>query len=1221
MTKPSSTQYDEPSDVTATRRQKTSPPPPRLHGRLVGSLQGAAAGAARVAVLRDSRSQDVLAHARISPDGSFETAELPAGLRGRSLTVDVIIADPDGPSTAASVSVDIPRTGDASVIVHPGAFGSDAGSLSPSPEVLDPTRFGELLQGHEASTAAFAQMRKAARRRTPPIAVDLSGAAAYLESIRRPHHAVEGLYVPSHDLGSFDSDTVLTHPSHGLRDNPAPRTARLRLTAAEEVTLRQAPAMTVCNAVEARQDQRTLERRPRLRERLELAVRIDRLQNPPPPPAPAPPGPPPAPGNASVAPLAREAERAALSRAANVISDLGPQLTEPSTATDLKRLHALAADLELAGGPANVAAAREVHTLQVAFEQAIMSILDVDVMGDWSDLLEVRRRLRNERGITLPAPPENATHDQVRSYLSACKRVVAANASEPLPQLVRRRYPRLTPHQWARLNDEARDLVVRRSAAATNDSETPTGFTSSEPFGSLGDRAAPAKSGLAGAAADPAEVNGPGSNDLGFLLVRAHRPTVHDNRRDDDDQMSEIEALLESSPSAIAEADNTLNNLQDRLSGSYEFAVFVPGSVNYGLLLTNRQEWSPVRYQVGRLVDTIPLTPGERREFRVVTTRKLHENRKTVTTTSREGHREHSSTRRLESEAIEAATMAINNQLSSHGDFDIGVGSIGGSTQFAQDLKSDSRRTLKNFSEMAQKAVDSVKAQFEVAVETTSDVTTEQAETRTITNPNNEITITYLLYELERRHRVQTQLQRVRPVVLVALPMPSPDQITPAWILEYSWPIREALLDDTLLEVLNGVEEAESGAAVEYEVRRAALIEQSRNSQQLVTEYDGLESAARRRRDEIVRLMEGEGLAEAGEPGTGQRIATGILTGGVSELFGGGTTSADERLQAQREAAQQALGYLEKQIEIKGAAMTAAAEALRRAVDRFTEAAVQRRRTALATARLQVHIRDNIFHYMHAIWAVTHPDNRFFELYDNEVPFHTPNPADYTLRPAPAPAVLQNLPGIEDTGTDLELTIAAPDTTTVPPLRRLADIADLDRPLGFRGNLVIFELRQCSQLTDHMVAEYLDPVSGIADPGALSGISTGELIDYIEAAIQAGILDDGELNRLKEIAHQLHHDQRDWADELVLPTGQLFLEALKGQTTLLEPFKLVHRGLDALSAEEDVRAKRIDALRRVRKLAQSDLERDPTSVEHFYLGEIPGVAVTNGDGSGPGGGE
>jgi hypothetical protein len=52
--------------------------------------------------------------------------------------------------------------------------------------------------------------------------------------------------------------------------------------------------------------------------------------------------------------------------------------------------------------------------------------------------------------------------------------------------------------------------------------------------------------------------------------------------------------------------------------------------------------------------------------------------------------------------------------------------------------------------------------------------------------------------------------------------------------------------------------------------------------------------------------------------------------------------------------------------------------------------------------------------------------------------------------PAPNPAALQNLPGIEDSGDDLELAVAAPDVATVPPRRRLADIADLDRPLGFR---------------------------------------------------------------------------------------------------------------------------------------------------------------------------
>src|SRR5215218_9897236 len=139
MTESSSTKPDERSDMTATQQKM----PLCLHGRLIGSLQGAAAGAESVAVLRDVGSGDVLADSRISPDGSFAMAELPEILRGRSLKIDVIVADPGGggPNTAISNSVDIPLTGDASVVVHRGTFGSDAESLSPSPEVLGSARF------------------------------------------------------------------------------------------------------------------------------------------------------------------------------------------------------------------------------------------------------------------------------------------------------------------------------------------------------------------------------------------------------------------------------------------------------------------------------------------------------------------------------------------------------------------------------------------------------------------------------------------------------------------------------------------------------------------------------------------------------------------------------------------------------------------------------------------------------------------------------------------------------------------------------------------------------------------------------------------------------------------------------------------------------------------------------------------------------------------------
>jgi hypothetical protein len=183
-------------------------------------------------------------------------------------------------------------------------------------------------------------------------------------------------------------------------------------------------------------------------------------------------------------------------------------------------------------------------------------------------------------------------------------------------------------------------------------------------------------------------------------------------------------------------------------------------------------------------------------------------------------------------------------------------------------------------------------------------------------------------------------------------------------------------------------------------------------------------------------------------------------------------------------------------------------------------------------------------------------------------------PADCTLGPAAGPGLLPPLPGIDDDGTDLDLAVVAPDVTVVPERRRLADVADLDRPLGFRGNLVVFELRQCSQVTDHMAAEYLDPVAGVADPGAPSGISTSELLDYLEEALRLDLLTEEQLESLKTAATRLHREQRDWTDDLVLPTGQVFVEALKSATTPLKPFKLVHRGLDVLAAEESVRAQR-----------------------------------------------
>ena len=56
--------------------------------------------------------------------------------------------------------------------------------------------------------------------------------------------------------------------------------------------------------------------------------------------------------------------------------------------------------------------------------------------------------------------------------------------------------------------------------------------------------------------------------------------------------------------------------------------------------------------------------------------------------------------------------------------------------------------------------------------------------------------------ELQKTYRVCEQLFRVQPVVLVAQEVPSPDQITEAWVISNDWILNRCLLDDSFRPTL-----------------------------------------------------------------------------------------------------------------------------------------------------------------------------------------------------------------------------------------------------------------------------------------------------------------------------------------------------------------------------------------------------------------------------------
>lgn len=844
-----------------------------------------------------------------------------------------------------------------------------------------------------------------------------------------------------------------------------------------------------------------------------------------------------------------------------------------SPADDLLRIKEIVRKLEMSGGPANVVASRDINVLQIAFESVWTSFFDRRFERSARELYRNLIRLDEDYGIPAAGLDDIGSAQELRRLMDDILDSAAYASIEPLPAAVARAFPWLTAAQWNRLDSTGKSALLELAGRGTT-----------------------------------VQVRSPGGTD--------ERPWTVVTTGPQDAKREEAQAILQAhSRSPIAAAEALIADLEASLAETYRFSVFAPGTVNYGTLLTYRQQWSPVTYQVGRLVETMPLAPGETREFTLKRSRKAIERQRQTSKQSQESSRESQSTTRTEQEVLNAATMAINNRLSTEAEFNVGIGQIGASSEFSQNFTQESRRLQKTFAEIARKAAEQIKTESEVTVETETETYVESNSKHTLSNPNNEITVTYLLYELERRYQVASRLHRVQPVILVAMDMPMPHQIDEGWLLENAQVVRENLLDPELRSALGYLQEGRTGDTLELELRRAAFLTQQRLTQALEMEFNSLAEQARNRRAQIIRFMQGEGEATAAEADDGVRAAAAIFSGGLTELFGGGQTNENERLESQRKAAEKALEYLDAEIESKGSALARAQSALEEATRRLGESIKQKAQRDTAIAQLRLHVKNNIFHYMQQLWMREHPDSRFFSLYDREVPFFPPNPADYRLRAARAEERMQEVPGMERDGAAyvLEFTPPAPPASLADlPRRKLGDIADIDRLLGFRGNFAIFPLRACCQLTDVMLHPFADDYFGVRDPAFEQTWTGAELLDYAQQAWRDpdAALDDADRERLARMVVEAMVRWPDAEQEIVLPTGQLFMEALKGDHTLLEPFKLAHRGLDVLKVEEEVRAMRIDALRRAARIAGDALEVDPASVDKFVIVQgQPGAVI------------
>jgi hypothetical protein len=648
-----------------------------------------------------------------------------------------------------------------------------------------------------------------------------------------------------------------------------------------------------------------------------------------------------------------------------------------------------------------------------------------------------------------------------------------------------------------------------------------------------------------------------------------------------------------------------LDELQDRLKEPYAFTIYAANrserSVNFGILVNYRQKWTPLSYQAGKLIKTIPLAPKEVRKFTKKQIVKKSRSEKEIENNLRSRKEEASDISRAESEIVRKAQNATNFKQTAEGGFNAELWSAKGSSAFTKDAAASSEEVKKEFREAVLKSSEEYKRDRTIEINTAESKDVEVEESGEISNPNDEIPVTFLFYELQRRYRVNEEIYRLTPVVLVAQEVPRPDEIDEDWLIAYDWILKRVILDDSFLPALVylstktvgdefALKELAKNVAQQREIVDALKEELVAEREQLGARYAALEKSIERRAQ----------IAEGGDGGLLSDV--GSFLADPLGLFFGDEGNRPEAARIREDAAKDAYERLAKEEKEMRARLERETTALNAITETYTKALSDHLNRKTQIERLRVHVKQNILYYMQAIWNYEPTDQRFFRLHKVRVPVFRGS-RNYTLQPNPSsmgliwPDRIGFKFGVHFNPAPLEFTT-------------LAEVAELDTLLGYKGNYMIFPLKQSNDLTDFMMTPYVDSALGLHDPDELGNWTLEDFAKYVCCLKQHLPPEEFEQIRdeLRSQYQQLLSAPRRSTDEIIVPTGSLFIEALPGVHPILEDFKLIHRAIDVKKVQAEVRNAELENIRGAARLLAGE-RGDPRVDKKIVIEGESGVIV------------
>lgn len=685
----------------------------------------------------------------------------------------------------------------------------------------------------------------------------------------------------------------------------------------------------------------------------------------------------------------------------------------------------------------------------------------------------------------------------------------------------------------------------------------------------------------------------------------------------------DAEEVLDKSQQYVSSLEKLFLDLAERLNMPHRFDIFAPDAVNFGIVTTYRQEWQPLNYQVGNLVDTIPLAPKEVRKVSKKTTISKKRAKKEQENALQILKSDSNVTGRVESEIVKNAAKNTNFNTSFSAGMQIKLANVSNTTGVTLDASNSSNTVKKDFREAVKKAAQEYKNERKTEVSFEESFSSDATYSGEISNPNDEITVTYLFYELQRRYRIREKIQKVTPVILVANNVPSPDQIDEEWLMGYEWILRRVILDDSFLEPFDYVREGFVADELNLKTTQITFEHQRQIVEDVSGNVEGLTNLHSELQSLLNETSQGEKIANFEKKKRRKKKIFGAIGGGVASgavavnpvagatlgalALGNddGNGASPEMLKIQKEAYEARLNQTKEALAVAREELANETRALEKAKSDYMQMVkiVYTKRNIVA--QLKIHIKENVMYYMQAIWNHEPPDQRYFRLYNVEVPWIscTGEEIDCMLEAKfqKANRVVDRLnPGSATYEVDYTINYEHLKDKEIP-IRKLHQVADLDNLLGYKGNYMIFPLKEDSLWTCFMKKPYESLTNDgilLTDPDEMANYS----LDEIKGLIRSHSSRDAEKNAddAERIAITKEHYRallKQWfksngaeQQEIVVPTSSLYIEALPGVHPILEDFKLAHRALDVKKVQAEIREAELENLRRAGRLIEEDYE-------------------------------